>query len=255
MATPSEWLMDRVKRSMLGSAAIDSRVIVNGIDNRFFTGADRLLCRQTLGLPEDAAVLLFAANTVRHNIWKDFQTVRGALERLSSIVADRNVVLVALGEDAPDEAIGQARLTFVPYQTDVNTVAKYFRAADVYLHASRAETFSLTIAEAMACGTPVVATAVGAVPERVKSLNHPVAPKDCAQFGADQATGILVAIADIGGMADAVATLLADDDLRRRLGDNAAREARQAYPMEKQARAYLDWFGEIRESGNKASSA
>jgi len=52
-------------------------------------------------------------------------------------------------------------IQFVPHTLDQRRVADYYRAADLYLHAARAETFPNTILEAMACGTPVIATAVG----------------------------------------------------------------------------------------------
>jgi glycosyltransferase involved in cell wall biosynthesis len=78
--------------------------------------------------------------------------------------------LSALGENAPAEDVGGAELRFVPYQKDPETVARCYQAADVYVHAACAEVWGLTITEALACGTPVVATAVGGIPEQVKGL-------------------------------------------------------------------------------------
>ena len=50
------------------------------------------------------------------------------------------------------------------------TVAPYYQAADVYLHAAKADNFPRAVLEALCCGTPVVATAVGGIPEQVKGL-------------------------------------------------------------------------------------
>jgi hypothetical protein len=47
------------------------------------------------------------------------------------------VLFLALGEDAPAERIGQAEVRFVPYQKDPHLVARYYQAADVYVHAAR----------------------------------------------------------------------------------------------------------------------
>jgi glycosyltransferase involved in cell wall biosynthesis len=84
--------------------------------------------------------------------------------------SQRPLVFVALGEDAPAERIGAAEIRFVPYQKDPAVVARYYQAADIYIHSARADTFPNTVLEALACGTPVVATAVGGIPEQVKSL-------------------------------------------------------------------------------------
>jgi glycosyltransferase involved in cell wall biosynthesis len=75
--------------------------------------------------------------------------------------------MIALGEDCPDEQIGEATIRFVPFESNEHTVARYYRAADVYLHPARADTFPTSVLEAMACGTPVVASDVGGIPEQV----------------------------------------------------------------------------------------
>jgi len=231
VAAPSNWLMERVEQSMMMPGIVERRVIGNGIDDCFFQAADGGGVRRSLGIADDAKVLLFAANTIRENEWKDYNTLRGAIERVANKLGGQEVVLIALGDNGPEEKIGDVRLCFVPFQRDPAKVAAYYRAADVYLHAARVETFSLTIAEAMACGTPVVATSVGAVPERV---------------GKD--TGMLVSPGDEEAMASATVRLLTDGDLCRKLGANAERLAVSAYRAETQAQAYLDWFREILES-------
>ena len=148
-------------------------------------------------------------------------------------------------DSAREEVIGSAQVRFVPFQPDPDIVANYYRAADVYLHAARVETFSLTIAEAMACGIPVVATAVGAVPERILCLDHPAAAPGYRRYGTDRATGVLVASGLGEAMAEATLTILADPRLSRELGANAAKLSSQAYRIERQTRANLDWFEDI----------
>lgn len=234
VATPSHWLMERVEQSMMMPGIVERRVIGNGIDDCFFQEPASGDVRRSLGISDNAKVLLFTANTIRENEWKDYKTLRNAVERIADMLGDREVVLIALGDDGPEEKIGGARLCFVPFRRDPAEVAAYYHAADVYLHAARVETFALTIAEAMACGTPVVAAAVGAVPERI-----------------DGTTGILVKPDDGEAMAAAAVRLLTDGDLCRNLGAEAERQARCFYRAETQAQAYLDWFREMLESGNR----
>ncbi len=253
VAAPSGWLMDRVGESIVAPAIIDSRVIHNGIDDRFFEAESRADARRRLGIDEETVVLLFVANTIRQNEWKDFATLRAAVARIIRRLDGREVQVLGLGDDGADEPIGDARLKFIPFVKDVRTIATYYRAADLYLHSARVETFSLTIAEAMACGIPVIATAVGAVPERIRSLNHVAAAPGFDRWDAEYATGILVPPEGDEAMAEAALTLLNNRELHRKTGTNAAKTARESYRMETQAEAFLTWFREILDGRKKAS--
>jgi len=54
-----------------------------------------------------------------------------------------------------------------PYKKDPKNVARFYQAADIYIHPARADTFLNIVLEALACGTPVVASAVGGIPKQV----------------------------------------------------------------------------------------
>jgi glycosyltransferase involved in cell wall biosynthesis len=245
VAAPSEWLMARVEKSILMEGAVETRVIPNGIDDAFFADVDAARARRTLGFEDDAVVLLFVANSIRGNEWKDFAMLKESAMRLADLLADRRVHLVALGEGGEDEPLGNGSIRFVPFIDKPALVAAYYQAADVYLHAARVETFSLTIAEAMACATPVVAADTGAVAERIVDLND---------ADSDTATGIMVAAADARAMTEATARLLGDTDLRRRLGANGRQRALRDYRTARQAEAYLNWFADIVDSRPKEAS-
>ena len=167
VATPCQWLLDKVRRSILAPAMIEGRVIHNGVDLSVFHPGDRNRARTFLDLPGDARILLFAAQGVKGSSWKDFKTLRGSVARVAESLPEKEILCLALGENLPQERVGRATIKFVPYQRDPGTVAEYYRAADVYIQASRAETFPNTIIEAMACGRPVVASSVGGIPEQV----------------------------------------------------------------------------------------
>ena len=86
-------------------------------------------------------------------------------------------------------------------------VLRLFHAADASLLPSAWENFPHTVVEALAVGCPVIATAVGGVPEVVR----------------DGENGLLVPPGDPGALAAAIARFFADDALRARLRDAAAR--------------------------------
>jgi glycosyltransferase involved in cell wall biosynthesis len=234
VVTPSRWLMARVERSIVAPAMSLSRVIPNGVDLSTFRPGDRGAARARLGLDPDARIVLLAANGIRDSAFKDFRTLREAVGRAAEALRSDEVVFLALGEDAPPDRIGRASIRFVPYTSERHLVAAYYAAADVYAHAARAETFPSTVLEALACGLPVVASAVGGVPEQLRDLAE----------AKDRATGILVAPEDPAALAAALGAVLRDAALRARLGENAARDAHERFGLARQADAYLELYRE-----------
>ena len=245
VSAPSEWLLDRARQSILAAGAVDWRLIRNGVDLGIFKPGEQATARDTLGLPREAHVLLFTANAMNRNPFKDYRTIEAAVERLGAELRDRPLLLIALGGDEPSRTLGNAELRQVPYETAPARVAAYYQAADVYLHAANADTFPTTILEAMAVGRPVVATAVGGIPEQVRSLVAMPGAWAGAAADATTATGVLVEAHDAGGMAAAASALLTDDDLRARLGANAAAEAAALYDIERQLDETLAWYAAI----------
>lgn len=243
VATPSRWLMEKVEHSILALGIMESRVIPNGVDLTVFHPAEKVASRKTLGLPADAKVLLFAANGVRQNPWKDYELLRAAITRVASHEGESEIVFVALGEAGSHERIGRGEIRFVSYESSPQRVACYYQAADLYVHAAKVDTFPNTVLEALACGTPVVATAVGGIPEQVRRL----APENDSLrgYGVEQATGVLTPAKDIEALAAAMELLLCDELLRRRMSENAARDARQRFDLNRQVNGYMDWYREI----------
>lgn len=258
VATPCEWLMRKVEQSVLAPAVVEARVIPNGIDLSVFRPANKQTVRRALGIPQDTRVLLFTARGIRRNMWKDYQTMRNATALVAENMERRDLVFIALGEEAPPERIGGAEVRFVPYQQDTAAVVAYYQAADLYLHAARADTFPNTVLEALACGTPVVATAVGGIPEQVNGLAAPEEPAPVAElnrYDQSEATGILVPAGDTHAMARGIERLMNDDALRRRLAENAARDARNRFDLERQVDSYLNWYSRIRSKARRSAQA
>lgn len=236
VAAPSQWLMHKVENSILLPGIQESRVIPNGVDLKVFCPGNKVESRARLGLPQESRILLFAALGVRRNYWKDFATLRAAVQRIAemqpSVAAP--LLFIALGESAPDEHVGSACIRFVPFVESPSTLADYYRAADLYLHAVRAESFGLVLAEAQACGCPVVATRVGAIPEVVE----------------DGVTGILVPEADAAQMSSDVCHLLKEPQIASQLGTAGAARASSLYGMDRTVKSYLDWYSKISKHRN-----
>lgn len=247
VATPSEWLMRQVERSMMSPALLGAEVIPNGVDLRVFKPGDRDVARRALGVAAASRVLLFVANGVRRSMYKDYDTIRRAIVLLAERGQTDNLVFIGLGDDGPCERIGNAELRFVPYLASPAQVVPYYQSADLYLHAAHADTFPTTILEALACGTPVVATAVGGIPEQVRGLSTASGSRALNVYGPDRATGVLVPAEDAEAMATAVAATLNDESLRRRLSRNAAVDAQQRFDIACQIDRYLGVYDRVVE--------
>ena len=260
VATPCHWLMRKVEQSMLMHAIVERRIIPYGVDLTIFKPGNRADARAQLSIRQDAAVLLFAANGIRRNAFKDYETLRRTIARLAAQPnRPRAIQFIAVGESGPAERIGGAVIEFRPFADDPATMAAYYQSADVYVHAAKADTFPCTILEALACGTPVAATAVGGIVEQVRSVavpnSHIETQHDIAQWRGNP-TGALTPAGDDESLAIAVDHLLSDDSLRHRCGEEAARDAAGRFDLQRHAENYLDWYGEIirdRESADSTS--
>lgn len=111
------------------------------------------------------------------------------------------------------EAVGLAdRCQFVGFQANPSP---YFRAMDVLVHPSRGDALPRVLLEAMAHSKPIVATRVGGIPEAV-------------QHGR---TGLLVEPGDVGALAGAIDSLLADGEQRRALGERGRRRLDEEFSL------------------------
>ena len=101
--------------------------------------------------------------------------------------------------------------------------------ADLFLLPSASESFGLSALEAMACHVPVIATAVGGLPEVV----------------ADGETGYLFPVGDVAAMAEAAIRLLSDDELRTRFGRAGRRRAVELFDQDRVVARYREIYDRV----------
>lgn len=111
----------------------------------------------------------------------------------------------------------------------VEDVVKTYTDSSVFVLSSRFEGFGLVLVEAMACGLPVV------------SFDCPAGPDEIITDGVD---GLLVPSGDVHSLAGKLMTLMSDEDLRKRLGQQARQSARR-YEMAAIATQWKDLFDQL----------
>lgn len=162
--------VDQIER--LYPADPDRIVIVPpAVDHAYFAPnpCDRRQPRRALGLPEQGRMLLFVG---RIQPLKGVEVAVRTLATLSRSHPDTYLVIVG-GPSGPGgeaevrritaliDELGLASRVFQVPPRPHEQLSTYYRAADVCLVPSRTESFGLVALEAAACGTPVVASAVG----------------------------------------------------------------------------------------------
>jgi D-inositol-3-phosphate glycosyltransferase len=194
-------------------------VIPPGVDLDRFAPGDRAAARRAVGAPQDALVLLFVGRI--QPLKAPDVLLHAASRLLAGDPALRSRLRVHVvgapsgsGLEAPEQlqklagSLGIADVVhFFPPQPP-DRLADHYRAADVTVVPSHNESFGLVALEAQACGTPVVAAAVGGLRTAVR----------------DGVSGVLVAGHDPADYATAVRTVLARREL---LAAGARRHAGQ----------------------------
>jgi D-inositol-3-phosphate glycosyltransferase len=201
-------------------AAHASRIatIPCGVDTDLFTPADRAEARRRLGL-DGRPVLLWVGRIAPI---KGLDTLLDAVARLAE--GGRNMGLLVVGGDADEPTGGhetslRQRIARLGLEQSVRFVGPqpqsvlplYYAASDVTVLPSYYESFGMVALEAMACGSPVIASRVGGLVTTVR----------------DGVTGFLVPDGDVGALAERIETLVADPELRWRLGREGVRWAAQ----------------------------
>jgi D-inositol-3-phosphate glycosyltransferase len=191
---------------LYGVPAENVELVPCGVDLKAFRPMDKGEVRRRLGFPEEPVVLFVG----RIEPLKGIDILVRAVAQVSE---DIRFCLVVVGGDASAEAekaelrslaqkLGISRRVAFLDAVDHSLLPQYYNAADICVVPSYYESFGLVALEAMACGTPVVASRVGGLQGTVR----------------DSETGFLVPWRCPEPFAERLELLLENEELRRNLG-------------------------------------
>jgi glycosyltransferase involved in cell wall biosynthesis len=167
---------------------------------------------------------------------KDYATLMRALAALPS--GSFEALIVGDGPLRPEVEAELAHLGLanaVRLLGERTDVPELLAGSDLFVLSSASEGLPLSVEEAMAAGLPVVASAVGGVPELVL----------------EGETGYLVPPGQPGRLAAALGSLLADPELRRRMGSSGRARAEERFDLAAFRRAHVDLYEQLLAEGGR----
>jgi glycosyltransferase involved in cell wall biosynthesis len=221
LIVPSESIAQKVRAE--GRLGARFSIIPNGVDlSRFATPAPPCTLRDEYGIPCDAPLVGVVA---RLEPEKGHAHLVDAWPAVIEHVPDAWLAIVGEGSEADAlrvraEALGAGvadRIVFTGRREDISSLTADLTVAVL---PSLREAQGISILEAMARRRPVVASAVGGIPEVITS-------------GVD---GLLVPPAKSPALASAIATLLSNPDLRERIGEAGYRTVADRYSIDAQVK-------------------
>jgi glycosyltransferase involved in cell wall biosynthesis len=216
----NRWMAETVGRNpLLGKFPVT--VIPNGVDTSTFVplGIDK--ARHSLGIPQEARVVLFVADYIT-NRRKGFSLL---VQALNAATEADNLFLLSLGHGKPSLSSRIPHL-HLGHSVDDRRLALAYSAADVYVIPSLQDNQPNTVLEAMACGTPVVGFNVGGIPDMVRS----------------GITGLLAPAGDVDGLLGAIREILRCPARRATMGANCRRIVMEEYRLNEQVRSYAQVY-------------
>ena len=193
-------------------------IIAPGVERALFAPGDQAGARLALGMDDDHPLIVFVGR---------IQPLKGPDVAIQALAGLRDAghpdarLLIVGGASGRDGGVEAQRAHNLVEELDLHDhvdfvepqphhiLSTYYRAADIVIVPSRSESFGLVALEAAACGTPVVASAVGGLLSLVD----------------DGETGRLIEGRNPADYAAAMAEILSDDELKASMGEAAVERA------------------------------
>ncbi len=221
IVAPCHWLDRKVSESILQH--MPRSVIPNGIDVSLFSPKDKKALRERLNIPPESCVILFssASGASREKGGDELRTITQHFSKRT------DVLFLLIGDTK--EVMGE-QVRSIPFMEKQSDLADLYAAADIFLFPSHAETFPLSVLEAMSSGLPVVAFNVGGIKEAVT----------------DGETGFLSDPLDTDSLINAIERLIGmGASGRKKMGETARARAVKDFSQTRMAESYKALYQQV----------
>lgn len=232
VVAPSRWMLEQARSSAVLKNAASFTHIPYGLDLAAFHPLSKPLARQALGWEEGIPTILFGAASGTSDRRKGYDLLVQALHLLKP---DTPVRLLTFGHSEPrGELPPSVQLIHLGQLSSDRVQSLVYSAADVTVVPSLQDNSPQVIIESFACGTPVLGTNVGGIPELI-------VPGETG--GVASATSEALAIS--------LAELIQDRNYLLAQGAHARNYVEQNHSLERQGRAYRSLYADVLRTGPK----
>lgn len=144
----SHWVANDAKKSIIKDA-FKIQCIYNWIDLNIFQPKDKKQLKEKYGFNKDQFIILGVSAT-----WSAAKGINIFHELAKILQPELKIVLVGNSQTINEKS---ANITYFPATNNIKDLAEMYAMADVYVNPTIQETFGKTTAEALSCGTPVIA--------------------------------------------------------------------------------------------------
>ncbi|MBD2521554.1 glycosyltransferase family 4 protein [Nostoc sp. FACHB-133] len=229
IVTPSQWLTEQAKKSILNRFSIYH--IPYGLDTDAYQSLDKDKCKNILGIPAEKKVIMFCADGLQDSRKGGDLLVQAIQTLPQALKAETLLLTLGSGGEKVLEVVGIPTLN-LGYVSGDRMKSIAYSAADVFIFPTRADNLPLVLQESMACGTPMVSFKVGGVPDLVRA----------------GITGYLAQPEDTQDFCNGIVQLLIDKEQRYKMSENCRVIALQEYTLELQAKKYIELYQQVLRS-------
>jgi len=211
-----------------------------------FKSKDKIQIRKKLKIPKNVFVIMTTAVGILSNPFKDFKTLYNAY---TSILRKRNdFLLIAVGDKASNlkSQNFSKKFIFTNPSPQSEELIEYYSCADLYIQSSNIETWGLAISEALSCGLPVIASAVGAIPEQIKGFNRGNTKDPLNFYSINKANGLLFEKNNAESLHEIIMWMFFNKDKMKLLSNNARSFAKKELDINNSISQYIHYYNSLK---------